>query len=467
MNFKEEIKNALNSFGGSKIIDSYNKNEFSYREILVEINKLKRSVNFDFKNKIVVFDFYENSIDLIILLLFVIDQEGIPLITEASGSSSHLIEKLPYVAIVKHKKSLLTIENDVELTRYDTTYGSFFIKLQLLNFSSYEDCTLLLTSSGTVGNKKIIKCSSEGIIANIKSNIDSLGIESKDTTLICLPIYYSYSLVAQFFSHLLKGANIIISPYRFVSLYLSQILNEYKPTNLFTTPTLVRILSGYKLKTTIFSLRFIAIGGGYLSKKCFVKFTRLYPCKFYYKTYGITEAGPRVSTYIISYDDVDSFEPNYIGKPINNVNLILGGKVSNHNSYNLNYLNIISPSVFRGYITNETETQYSSEILRTEDIVYENLNGIYIMGRKSDIHNIGFGNIWSFQIEDILFEQFNGLLKINFNKIQDKICVGIMKHPKNDFELSKASDLLKKKFNNNIMKNIIIENYNAQSVFSK
>jgi long-chain acyl-CoA synthetase len=467
MNLKEELENTLSSHFDSKIIDSSSQIELSYNDILREITKLDYIFEgIEFKGKIIIFDFNENSIDLVVLYLFMIMKEAVPVVLEISGISSNLLKELPYFGIIKNKKSTLILESDFEFSNYQTPYGVILIKNNLVGIPTFKDCSLLLTSSGTVGEKKIIKCSSEGIISNINSNIKALTITSKDTTLLCLPIYYSYSLIGQFFSHLFQGANIIIAPYKFISFSLEYLLNHYKPTNFFTTPTQVNILLGYAIKQYAFNLRFIAIGGGYLNRYSFLNFTKKYPSEIYYKTYGITEAGPRVATYAIEHNNAMLFEPNYLGKPLDNVTLSMGGSAGSFRNFNINYLQIETPSIFKGYLLSDT-SQDQLSLLQTEDIVYGKDNDMYILGRKSDYYIIDSTNFWSFEIEDMLFEQISGLVKIKIKKFNQKVHIGVMKHPKMNLDYEDVKATLRKRFEYNTMKNIMVENYNEQSVFTK
>src|SRR5690606_27200604 len=131
---------------------------------------------------------------------------------------------------------------------------------------------------------------------------------------------------------------------------LNEVLKKHQPTNFFITPTLVRVLSAYQSHINCDPLKFVAIGGGYLSKNCFVKFTRQFTCAYYYKTYGITEAGPRVSTYTIAYDQIHNFQPNYIGAPLENVQLATGKAIGNYQGKVSCYLHINTPSVYTGYL---------------------------------------------------------------------------------------------------------------------
>ena len=468
MSLISEIKYALNHFKSSSIIDVKENKTLKYQEVCSAIAQLKRRFhNVNFEQKIVVFDFYENSLDLVVLFLFILEQKGIPLILEVSKNQPNLLNDITYFAIIGQKQSLLSVSDDY-FRSFDTPFGELRINESQLDTPMTEDCSLLLTSSGSTGIKKIIKCRAAGVLQNIKSNIEALGINEKDRTLICLPIYYSYSLIGQFLSHLVAGADIILAPNRFIPLYLNDVLKKHRPTNFFITPTLVRVLSAYQSHLKFAPLKFVAIGGGYLSKNCFVKFTKQFPCTYYHKTYGITEAGPRVSTYTLAYEEVHAFRPNYIGTPIGNVQLSTGSAIGHYQGQVSSYLHIKTPSAFLGYLIGTHQYHKASTGLETSDIVFKQQNEYYILGRATD-HFKATGELWRFQIEDILFEEIPGLLKVNIHRDETaKLQLGLIRNKRSYTDSSvHFSERLKERFSPTVMQALIIKDNHEKFTFSK
>ncbi|HLV62649.1 AMP-binding protein [Galbibacter sp.] len=468
MGLIREIKYALNHFKSSSIVDVKEHKTLNYQEVSTAIAQLKQTFrNVNFEQKIVVFDFYENSLDLVVLFLFVLEQKGIPLILEVSKNQPNLLKEIPYFAIIGQRQSLLSV-SDSHLRTYKTPFGELRINESQLDTSMVENCSLLLTSSGSTGSKKIIKCRESGVLQNIKSNITALGINEKDRTLICLPIYYSYSLIGQFLSHLIAGADIILAPNRFIPLYLNEVLKKHQPTNFFITPTLVRVLSAYQSHINCDPLKFVAIGGGYLSKNCFVKFTRQFTCAYYYKTYGITEAGPRVSTYTIAYDQIHNFQPNYIGAPLENVQLATGKAIGNYQGKVSCYLHINTPSVYTGYLIDHQHCHKKTLGLETRDIVYKQQQDYYILGRETDFFRAA-GSLWRFQIEDILFDEIPGLLKVNIYSDQtEKLQLGLIRNKRNNNDSGvHFRDRLKERFSPSVMQSLIINDHHEKFTFSK
>src|SRR5690606_6788988 len=108
MGLIREIKYALNHFKSSSIVDVKEHKTLNYQEVSTAIAQLKQTFrNVNFEQKIVVFDFYENSLDLVVLFLFVLEQKGIPLILEVSKNQPNLLKEIPYFAIIGQRQSLL------------------------------------------------------------------------------------------------------------------------------------------------------------------------------------------------------------------------------------------------------------------------------------------------------------------------------------------------------------------------
>ena len=91
-------------------------------------------------------------------------------------------------------------------------------------FDTYFDCyqnphasatalpgtALLVTSSGSSGQAKVVQLTDHGTLANIQANIRALKLCSDDVTAIGLPIGYAYGLVGQLLSHLYVGATVLM-----------------------------------------------------------------------------------------------------------------------------------------------------------------------------------------------------------------------------------------------------------------
>ncbi len=73
----------------------------------------------------------------------------------------------------------------------------------------HRDLALLLTTSGSTGNPKLVRLSRAGVLANATAIGESLGITADDVTPTTLPLFYTFGL-SVLNSHLLRGATVVL-----------------------------------------------------------------------------------------------------------------------------------------------------------------------------------------------------------------------------------------------------------------
>ncbi|WP_203785441.1 AMP-binding protein [Paractinoplanes rishiriensis] len=161
----------------------------------------------------------------------------------------------------------------------------------------HPDLALLLTTSGSTGNPKLVRLSRDAVLANAGQIADVLGITADDVAITTLPLFYSYGM-SVLHSHLLRGATVVLErtglmqrdfwlavadgvtsmafvPYQYEMLRRLR----FDPAKYPALRSLTQ--AGGRLRTdlvTDFAQRMATVGG------------RLYVM------YGQTEAGPRMAT---------------------------------------------------------------------------------------------------------------------------------------------------------------------------
>ena len=73
----------------------------------------------------------------------------------------------------------------------------------------HPDLALLLTTSGSTGNPKLVRLSRSAVFANAAAIGDSLGITGDDVAPTTLPLFYTYGL-SVLNSHVLRGATVVL-----------------------------------------------------------------------------------------------------------------------------------------------------------------------------------------------------------------------------------------------------------------
>ncbi|PIF43654.1 acyl-CoA synthetase (AMP-forming)/AMP-acid ligase II [Chryseobacterium sp. 52] len=456
-----EIHSSLLTHSGSWILD-FNNRKMTYLEILLEVESLEKNFSeIDFDNKLFVIDYQGNTINLIILYLLILKKGGCVLLIECTKEN---LEGIPFFySIITQDNSCIPFEFDHEI--HKTPYGNILIRNDHQD-RPLKNTSVVLSSSGTTKVRKYIMHSSDSIMQNIRSNVNSLGISNSHTSIVCLPLYYSYALVAQFFSHLLSGGNLILSSYKFIALNLVSYIKKYDVTNFFITPTLLRTLLAYnvRLGDAGNTLEFISIGGGYVGKTCFLRFAGHFPVPSYYKTYGTSEAGPRVATYKIGYSEREGFEPNYLGVPLENISLEKDAFFATYHQKDIYSLTINTPSVFNGYLNGNEYTGDLSKVL-TSDLVYTENEKFYIIGRNSDYFSPF--KIWDFEIQDLFFNNISSLLKVNTAMKNDRLFINLVVNSKKEFSKTDFSSILSARMDSGMLDNIEVMLHNESHQFTK
>ena len=244
-----------------------------------------------------------------------------------------------------------------------------------------------MSSSGTTSASKIIKLGLRGTLANITANAESLGLCEDDTTLMCLSMSYSYGLIGQFLSHVYVGGKIVFPLYPNLIHTFPRLIRHEQITTVFTVPTLLRslltILSDSRnTKGKLSSLRLLTIGGSAIDKYGLQRALDLFEDTSIAITYGLAEAGPRVSTYFVRESP---YHIGSVGQPIRGVEIGIVDKYGRHLPCGTEgEIVVFGPSVMQGYVFDSGDKNFIPEkMVYTGDRGYLSQDGyLYIFGPK-------------------------------------------------------------------------------------
>ncbi len=251
---------------------------------------------------------------------------------------------------------------------------------------------LLLTTSGTTGNPKLIRLSRNNILSNAKSIIEYLKIDSSERAIATLPFHYSYGL-SVLNTHLLAGASIVVTQSSVAQKPLWEIFQRYECTSLAGVPYTYKIMDrlGFD-QLSLPSLRTLTQAGGRLDSSLVVKFHKLMHSKgkSFFVMYGQTEATARIAYLPPKYLPEKS---EAIGIAIPNGKL----KIYNDNkemtsSFEEGELVYEGPNVMLGYAASIEDLNKDDElhgVLRTGDLGYFDDAGIFfVSGRLKRISKV-------------------------------------------------------------------------------
>ncbi|MFI5961320.1 class I adenylate-forming enzyme family protein [Streptomyces asoensis] len=244
---------------------------------------------------------------------------------------------------------------------------------------------VILMSSGTSGMATGCLHGLDALLRNARRHGRSLGQGSADTTLVSLPVYYSYALVAQVLGGLVHGSRLVMAGPPFsVSDYLATVAGR-GVTLSSLTPSLVKsvVTAGGELPA---QLRTLTVGGQALDPSYVSRLLKLNPELGLYITYGLTEAGPRVSTLAAHREP--PHRHGSVGVPLDGVEVLTRPTDTGERE-----LLVRSDTVYRRRVGEPAPSKRGDLIepglLATGDIGHVDDDGyVYVHGRSSDFATV-------------------------------------------------------------------------------
>lgn len=250
---------------------------------------------------------------------------------------------------------------------------------------SHPDLALLLSTSGSTGNPKMVRLTRENLMANACSIVQYLGISEKERSIQGLPFNYSYGL-SLVNTHLLAGGTLVISRHSFMRPEFWRDFAEHRCTSFAGVPYMYETLHRLRFDPSQHStLRTMTQAGGALRPELVEAFHQKAGrarCRFFVM-YGQTEATARVS-YV---------PPERLGEKIGSIGIpIPGGKMELgdvEGLKNVRELVYRGPNVMMGYAETAAclaRGDDTHQILHTGDLARMDDEGFfYLTGRLNRI----------------------------------------------------------------------------------
>ena len=284
-------------------------------------------------------------------------------------------------------------------------YGDYNLAVTSKNKFINEELrdTLLLTTSGSTGFPKSVVHKTENLLLNAKLHLKAIKAEGEGTYLSSLSFFFSYGLVAGIFGSLISGKNIIIPERPIYPKLWFEYCKKYNVTLSSITPGILKKL--LKIKEVIPpSLKIITIGG---EKADFIDVEEL-KRRFdgdICLTYGLSEAGPRVFTNIVT-DDKNDWK--YMGECLDGVEVSLNNP-QRDGKFEMGELIINSPTNMMGYLHKgevKKDNDFIDNWLLTGDMCRRTINKkdyVYVERIKNTIKCSG-ENLYPALIRKVIIE---------------------------------------------------------------
>ncbi|TDF93500.1 AMP-binding protein [Paenibacillus piri] len=223
--------------------------------------------------------FARNTVDSVVAYLAALNKKDAVLLLDAS-----LKDELRQNFIRTYKPDWIF---DKELIQFNNTGSQ----------EPHPDLAVLLTTSGSTGNPRVVRLSYNNLQSNAVSIAEYLDITNTERPITTLPMAYSYGL-SIINSHLHKEATLILTDESVISTRFWELFNACEATSFAGVPYLYQMLHRLRFDRMVLpSLCSFTQAGGRLPEKLAEYFTRAAQnknCKFT-MMYGQTEATARIS----------------------------------------------------------------------------------------------------------------------------------------------------------------------------
>lgn len=249
----------------------------------------------------------------------------------------------------------------------------------------HPDLAVLLPTSGSTGNPRLVRLSAAAITANATAIADVLGIGPIDVAPTSLPLHYSYGL-SVLNSHLLRGATVVVEDAGLLAGSFWRAVADHGVTSLAGVPHHYRMLRRIGFDPARHpSLRTLTQAGGPLPADLTVQFHRAMTAVGgrMFVMYGQTEAAPRMAT----------LPSERLPEKLGSVGPALpGGRFTIRDTGEILYH---GPNVMMGYATDADDLAGGDDchgVLATGDLGHLDADGfLHVTGRLARIGKV-FGH---------------------------------------------------------------------------
>ena len=172
---------------------------------------------------------------------------------------------------------------------------------------------VVLLTSGTSGFASGCVFGLPALILNATRHADAIGMRAEDVILVNLPLHFSFALVAQALAALVRGSRLVVSGPPFHPPSYLRTIADHEVTVSSLTPLLARrVLRGDGQPCSC--LRVLTVGGDSLAEEHVKRLLDRRPDGELFITYGLTQAGPRVSTLAAHREPAHRYAS--VGRPL-------------------------------------------------------------------------------------------------------------------------------------------------------
>lgn len=371
----------------------------------------------DIPGRSLVFLLCKNSLSCVAAYFGLLRKQCVPLLLDQhvdNGLLQNLTDRYHPDFVIRCTNERRADEWHVDVNRADKqhmneTTDSLFAEKTTL----HPDLALLLSTSGSTGDPKLVRLSKKNLQSNAAAIAEYLQIDKTQRAVTSLPMQYTYGL-SVIHSYALAGASLLVTEKTMFERDFWDALKQYKVTSLSGVPYHWNMLKRLRLtEMDLPDLKVLTQAGGKLSEDLQQFFGRwaLETNRSFYIMYGQTEATARMSYLPL---EMCLEKPGSIGIPIPGGTFLLQDEDGNEITGEGIEGELVyqGDNVSMGYAYSAKDLEKGDEnggVLPTGDLAVRDTDGYYyITGRKNRFLKLYGKRISLDYLEEILKKQFRG-----------------------------------------------------------
>ncbi len=260
----------------------------------------------------------------------------------------------------------------------------------------------ILYTSGTTGLPKGAIQTHRNVISNAMNAARLLGLSPEDRTLVAVPLFHATGVNSQLSAMLYAGGTSVLRPYFKTDDFIDQLVREQISVAIGVATMFWFMLESPNLAGQDLSrLRHIVYGGSPAPVQLIERLKRQFPAVQLGNVWGLTEC-TSIATWLP--DDAALAKPDSVGLGAPTLEVRVDNPAANGG---IGELLVKGPSVIPGYWNNAAASQETLQNgwLKTGDIGRIDDEGyVYVLDRKKDMIIRGGQNIYSIEVENVLYQ---------------------------------------------------------------
>jgi acyl-CoA synthetase (AMP-forming)/AMP-acid ligase II len=339
-------------------------------------------------------------------------------------SSNKKSRKLHTIIWTGEENNKIEEINEISFLNYERALENAKINLEQITQepkNNHSTIAHLYYTSGTTGQPKGVILTHENVITHAQGTITEFQLSNNDIWGHIAPLYHLADAWATFAITMVGGRHVIVP--KFEPKAVLDAIRQEKITISNLIPTMLNMLVNYPgaANETYPSLRSMLSGGAPIAPELVRKVIKTFGCD-YVQTYGMTETSPYLTVSLLKEHlkqlpkEEQFIYQSRTGRPFITVKLKVvneSGQEVEPNNSEVGEIWVRGPNIFPGYWNDPKETAmaFSDDWFKTGDLAVIDQEGyINIVDRKKDMILTGGENVYSTEVEHVLYE-YPGILE--------------------------------------------------------